>query len=127
MADYVWKPIVLIEMKRRVEDLSRHFRRAFDYWVRLVPGRPRYVVLCNFDEFWIYDFETQMDSPVDQLKVEDLSRRYGPLAFRPSNCNAVPHQSPGWRSARWVRPHLRRLSPRHAHTNRPRLQRRATG
>ncbi|MCH8043445.1 MAG: hypothetical protein IID44_06965 [Planctomycetes bacterium] len=36
-ADYVWKPVVLIEMKRRGEDLSRHFRQAFDYWVRLAP------------------------------------------------------------------------------------------
>ena len=80
-ADYVWKPIVLIEMKKRGVDLSRHFRQAFDYWVRLVPGRPHYVVLCNFDEFWVYDFETQMDSPVDRLKIEDLPRRYGPLAF----------------------------------------------
>ena len=80
-ADYVWKPIVLIEMKKRGVDLSRHFRQAFDYWVRLVPGRPRYVVLCNFDEFWVYDFETQMDSPVDRLKIEELPRRDGPLAF----------------------------------------------
>ena len=31
---------------------------------------------------WVADFETQMDSPVDQLKVKDLARRYGPLAFR---------------------------------------------
>ena len=66
-ADLVWKPVVLIEMKRRGEDLTRHYRQAFDYWTRLVPGRPRYVVLCNFDEFWVYDFETQMDAPVDQL------------------------------------------------------------
>ena len=80
-ADYVWKPIVLIEMKKRGEDLSRHFRQAFDYWVRLVPGRPHYVVLCNFDEFWVYDFETQMDSPVDRLQLQELPRRYGPLAF----------------------------------------------
>ncbi|MBC7852101.1 MAG: class I SAM-dependent DNA methyltransferase [Pirellulaceae bacterium] len=80
-ADYVWKPVVLIEMKRRGEDLSRHFRQAFDYWTRLVPGRPRYVILCNFDEFWIYDFEAQMDSPVDMVRIEDLSTRYGPLAF----------------------------------------------
>ena len=68
-------------MKRRGEDLRRHYRQAFDYWTRLVPGRPRYVVLCNFDEFWVYDFETQMDTPVDQLAVEDLPSRYGPLAF----------------------------------------------
>jgi hypothetical protein len=80
-ADYVWKPIVLIEMKKRGTDLARYFRQAFDYWVRLVPGRPRYVVLCNFDEFWVYDFETQMDSPVDQLQLAELPRRNGPLAF----------------------------------------------
>ena len=40
-ADYVWKPVVLLEMKKRGVDLSKHFRQAFDYWVRLVPGRPR--------------------------------------------------------------------------------------
>ena len=80
-ADLVWKPVVLIEMKRRGEDLRRHYRQAFDYWTRLVPGRPRYAVLCNFDEFWVYDFETQMDSPVDQVALSDLPDRWGPLAF----------------------------------------------
>jgi hypothetical protein len=35
-ADYVWKPVVLIEMKKRGEDLRLHNRLAFDYWVRLV-------------------------------------------------------------------------------------------
>jgi hypothetical protein len=80
-ADLVWKPIVLIEMKRRGSDLSRFYRQAFDYWTRLVPGRPRYVILCNFDQFWVYDFETQMDSPVDRLLLTDLPFRFGPLAF----------------------------------------------
>ncbi len=80
-ADYVWKPFVLIEMKRRGEDLTRHYRQAFDYWTRLVPGRPRYVILCNFDELWVYDFETQMDTPVDRLPLEQLPDRWGPLAF----------------------------------------------
>lgn len=80
-ADLVWKPVVLIEMKKRGVDLSKHYRQAFDYWTRLVPGRPRYVVLCNFDEFWVFDFETQMDSPVDKLKREELPARPGPLAF----------------------------------------------
>lgn len=80
-ADLVWKPWVLIEMKRRGEDLSRHYRQAFDYWTRLVPGRPRYVVLCNFDQLWVYDFETQMDTPVDKVSVQELPDRYGPLAF----------------------------------------------
>src|SRR6266581_413647 len=80
-ADLVWKPVVVIEMKKRGEDLSRHYRQAFDYWTRLVPGRPRYAVLCNFDEFWVYDFETQMDTPVDQVTLTELPERYGPLAF----------------------------------------------
>ena len=40
-ADYVWKPVVLIEMKKRGANLSKHYRQAFDYWVRLVPDRPK--------------------------------------------------------------------------------------
>jgi hypothetical protein len=38
-ADYVWKPVVLIEMKKRGADLGQHFRQTFDYWTRLVPDR----------------------------------------------------------------------------------------
>jgi type II restriction/modification system DNA methylase subunit YeeA len=80
-ADLVWKPRVVIEMKKRGADLTRHYRQAFDYWTRLVPGRPRYAVLSNFDEFWVYDFETQMDTPVDKLRLVDLPDHHGPLAF----------------------------------------------
>jgi hypothetical protein len=37
-ADLVWKPRVLIEMKKRGEDLNKHYSQAFDYWTRLVPN-----------------------------------------------------------------------------------------
>lgn len=80
-ADLVWKPVVLVEMKKRGEDLSKHYSQAFTYWTRLVPNRPNYVVLCNFDEFWIYDFNSQMDSPVDKVLLSELPERFGPLAF----------------------------------------------
>ena len=81
-ADLVWKPVVLIEMKKRGEDLTRHYRQAFDYWTRLVPGRPRYVILCNFDEFWVFDFDTQMDARLSiGSRLQDLTSRWGPLAF----------------------------------------------
>lgn len=80
-ADLMWKPRVLIEMKKAGVDLSKHFRQAFDYWMRAVPNRPRYVVLCNFDEFWIYDFENQIEEPVDRVRLEDLSSRPNTLAF----------------------------------------------
>ena len=80
-ADYVWKPVVLIEMKKRGENLQKHYRQAFDYWTRLVPNRPRYVVLCNFDEFRVYDFDTDLDTPKDTVALTDLPERWGPLEF----------------------------------------------
>ncbi|MEH2457369.1 DNA methyltransferase [Nostoc sp.] len=80
-ADLVWKPRVLIEMKKRGEDLSKHYSQAFDYWTRLVPDRPRYVLLCNFDEFWIFDFDIQLDTPVDVILLEQLPERAGAFAF----------------------------------------------
>jgi hypothetical protein len=80
-ADFVWKPVVLVEMKKRGEPLQKHFRQAFDYWTRLVPNRPRYVVLCNFDEFRIYDFDTDLDAPKDTVTLTELPDRWGPLAF----------------------------------------------
>jgi hypothetical protein len=80
-ADLVWKPRVLIEMKKRGEDLTKHYRQAFEYWIDLVPDRPEYVVLCNFDEFWVYDLNRQLDEPVDRILIEDLPRRWDALAF----------------------------------------------
>ena len=80
-ADLVWKPVVLIEMKKRGTDLQKHYRQAFDYWLRLVPNRPRYVVLCNFDEFRVYDFDTDLDTPKDTVALTDLPERWGPLEF----------------------------------------------
>lgn len=80
-ADLVWKPRLLIEMKRRGEKLSRHYQQAFEYWLHLVPGRPRYVILCNFDEFWIYDFDTQLDEPMDRVAIDELPQRHTALNF----------------------------------------------
>jgi hypothetical protein len=61
-ADLVWRPRVLLEMKKGRQPLARHYQQAFEYWIDLVPDRPQYVVLCNFDEFWVYDFNNQLDS-----------------------------------------------------------------
>ncbi|MER7992361.1 class I SAM-dependent DNA methyltransferase [Micromonospora chalcea] len=80
-ADLLWKPRCLIEMKKAGVDLKKHYRQAFDYWVHAVPDRPRYVVLCNFDEFWVYDFDRQLDEPVDRLAITELATRWEALAF----------------------------------------------
>lgn len=80
-ADLVWKPRMLLEMKKRNEKLENHKEQAFDYWKNLVPNRPRYVLLCNFDEFWIYDFDTQVDEPVDKILTKNLPEQYSSLNF----------------------------------------------
>lgn len=80
-ADLVWKPRVLIEMKKRGEDLNKHYPQAFEYWSRLVPNRPRYVLLCNFDQFWIFDFDLQIDEPVDRVNLNDLKNRVSAFNF----------------------------------------------
>ncbi|MFK7604110.1 DNA methyltransferase [Deinococcus sp. SM5_A1] len=80
-ADLVWRPRVLIEMKKRGEKLANHYQQAFDYWLKLVPDRPRYAVLCNFDELWVYDFNTQLDEPMDRVRIEELPERFTVLNF----------------------------------------------
>ena len=79
--DLLWKDHVLIEMKKRGSKLALHYKQALDYWVNAVPHRPRYVVLCNFDSFWIYDFENQVHEPVDVVRIEDLPKRFTALNF----------------------------------------------
>jgi len=85
-ADLVWKPRVLIEMKKGGRDLRHDYRQAFEYWIDLVPDRPRYVVLCNFDEFWVYDLNSQLEEPVDRVAIGDLPRRWEAMAF------LLPHE-----------------------------------
>ena len=80
-ADLIWRPRLLIEMKKRGEKLQRHYSQAFEYWLELVPNRPKYVILCNFDEFWIYDFDLQLNDPVDVVAIKDLPKRYTAFNF----------------------------------------------
>lgn len=80
-ADLIWKPRLLMEMKKGGEKLHLHYGQAFEYWINAVPNRPRYVVLCNFRELWIYDFDHQLDEPVDVVALADLPKRYTALNF----------------------------------------------
>jgi hypothetical protein len=68
-------------MKKGGEKLHTHYRQAFEYWINAVPNRPRYVVLCNFQDFWIYDFDRQLDEPVDVVNLLELPKRYTALNF----------------------------------------------
>ena len=80
-ADLLWPDRVLIEMKRRGEHLEKHYDQLFDYWTQIVPKRPPYAILCNFDELWVYDFNTQLFDPVDKIPVRDVAERWSSLTF----------------------------------------------
>jgi hypothetical protein len=80
-ADLLWPDRVLIEMKSRGENLEKHYDQAFDYWTHIVPKRPPFVILCNFDDFSIYDFNTQLFDPVDRIKIEELPENISSLNF----------------------------------------------
>lgn len=89
-ADLVWKPKVLIEMKSRGVNLKEQFAQAREYWFGLVPNRPRYVILCNFDEFWIYDFEQQVNEPMDRVPLVELPNRVGAFTFMEYGQGSAP-------------------------------------
>ncbi len=88
--DGLWAPIghsgALIEMKKRAEtDLEKHFPQAMNYWcqmnpqVVLGPGaqKPKYIILCNFDKFIIYDNLLK----VDEVAISELLERWTALNF----------------------------------------------
>jgi hypothetical protein len=78
--DLIWPKKVLFEMKKRGSRLSDHFIQAKSYWDNAYSERTKYVVLCNFDEFWIYDWNLQKD-PLDKIRVSELNKRWRSLAF----------------------------------------------
>ncbi len=80
-ADLLWPDRVLIEMKKRGENLEKHYDQIFDYWTQIVPKRPPYAILCNFDEFWIYDLTQQLYDPVDKIPLSELANRWSSLTF----------------------------------------------
>ncbi len=79
--DLVWKKRVLIEMKKKDENLAVHLQQATDYWFKLAGDRPQYIILCNFDEFWIYDFNLKVFDPVDIVKLLELPSRKEAFGF----------------------------------------------
>ncbi len=80
-ADLLWPGRVLIEMKSRGEKLEKHYDQLFYYWSHIVPKRPPFAILCNFDELWIYDFNEQLFDPVDRIRIVDLPQRHTALGF----------------------------------------------
>lgn len=80
------QPGVLIEMKKRAEkNLEKHFDQVKNYWIEMNPSvvigpgaqKPRYIILCNFDEFIIYDYL----SLADKISLDELKSRKSAFNF----------------------------------------------
>ncbi len=95
-ADLLWKGNVLVEMKSKwtTEKLPEtHWRQVFDYWDRSsFPdegiGAPRYVLLCSFDRFVIWEpgefpvpVAERPGPPRIDLMLDDLPERVEALDF----------------------------------------------
>jgi len=78
--DFYLPGICVWEMKRPKEDLDRHHAQVLEYWSLT---RPRYMVLCNFHEFWIYDTDLPDGQlyPVHKLALTDLPQNPEALTF----------------------------------------------
>lgn len=89
-ADCLFAPIgqpgVLIEMKKRSEkNLEKHFDQVKNYWIEMNPTvaigpgaqKPRYIILCNFDTFIIYDYL----SLADKITIDELKSRKSAFNF----------------------------------------------
>ncbi|MBI4705119.1 MAG: class I SAM-dependent DNA methyltransferase [Deltaproteobacteria bacterium] len=69
------------EMKAPAEkDLQKHHEQLLGYWARV---RTRYMVLCNFHEFWIYDTNEENGQLVPKLcfPLAELPARGDALLF----------------------------------------------
>jgi hypothetical protein len=72
--------VVVWEMKSPGEDLQKHHEQVLGYWART---RTRFMVLCNFHEFWIYDtdLENGQLTPAIRFKLADLPANAEALMF----------------------------------------------
>ncbi len=73
-ADCFIPNIALVEMKSSKENLIHHYNQLFEYYFRIPAEiRPQYSILCNFKEFWIFDFNKFADIPLQKINIEDIA------------------------------------------------------
>jgi len=70
--DLLWKGVILIEHKSRGKDLERAYQQAKDYFPGLKEKElPRYIVVCDFENFRLYDLEEGWDKSFKLNKLAD--------------------------------------------------------
>ena len=86
--DLLWERVCIIEMKSASESrrLANHRKQALGYWTtaadsaRNVPA-PKYVVLCSFNRFEVWEPGQYPTAPRIEFELEELPDRYTSLLF----------------------------------------------
>jgi N-6 DNA Methylase len=89
--DLFWKGKFLVEHKSAIKNSEKDFDDAFEQALDYINGmdaadRPRYVTLCNFQRFRLYDFQTKKNIYFD---TEDLPRHIKEFQFIPDAVNEL--------------------------------------
>ena len=78
--DLLWKGVLLIEHKSRGKDLDRAHAQARDYFHGLTDAElPRYLLVCDFERFRLYDLETG-EIPTE-FALKDLQKHVRQFGF----------------------------------------------
>ncbi|MGP9516477.1 DNA methyltransferase, partial [Psychrobacter sp. AOP5-CZ1-12] len=78
--------LVMIEQKSRGLDLNKAYNQVSKYYERLsAADKPRYIVLSNFDELWLYDIENPLNIKEYKCPLADLPKNAEWLDFLAPN------------------------------------------
>ncbi len=84
--DMIWPGVCIVEMKRPSEAsrLDTHRRQAFDYWTQIqreTGNAGRFVVVCAFTRFEVFEPGARWDVPIAVFDLEQLPDAYETLDF----------------------------------------------
>ena len=77
--------LVMIEQKSRGVDLNKAYKQVSEYYDRLKTDKPRYIVLSNFDEVWLYDIANPLAIKEYKCALTDLPNNAEWLDFLAPN------------------------------------------
>lgn len=78
--------LVMIEQKSRGVDLHKAYAQVSGYYDKLNTNeKPRYIVLSNFDEIWLYDIANPLDVKTYKCNLSELPSNAEWLSFLSPN------------------------------------------
>ena len=79
--DLLWKGVILVEHKSKGENLDKAYKQAKDYFPGLKEKElPRYILVCDFSHFRLYDLEANIHHEFALQKLKDNVGLFGFIA-----------------------------------------------